>query len=213
MKQSNSPSEQEIETIGKNWDLFKKLSTKITDNKNVSSLVELLEQERTFLITPYSTRTEYTGCYHGGLLEFSLRLTEKLITLKKQVFDKYPEITNNSLLLIGLFGSIGKTGLTEDKPYYIPQTNDWHLKQGNKFIINPELSHFPVSQLTLFKLTEHGISLTPEEWYVINAVHSSKDDQVITHIKDHQPELLLIVKQGMELASLQLKNKIVTGSL
>lgn len=215
-----SVTKQELEVIGKNWEFFKKLAGKISkDTANITAFLEFLEEDKTFLTAPASTRQEYVGCYHGGLLELSLKTIEKIIQLKKHVYEK-KNISNDSLLLVGLFSSIGKIGLhvpsktkviTEE--YYLPQTSDWHKKQGNMFVINPTLSHWNVGHLSLFNLCNHGISLTDEEWFVISALHSYKEEQVTTFLRESQPELLLICKQGTELAALELKNKLSTSSV
>ena len=73
-------TKQELEVIGKNWEFFKKLAGKITrDSSNITAFLEFLEEDKTFLTSPASTRHEYTGCYQGGLLELSLKTTEKTI--------------------------------------------------------------------------------------------------------------------------------------
>ena len=213
-------TKQELEVIGKNWEFFKKLAGKITrDSSNITAFLEFLEENKTFLTSPASTRHEYTGCYHGGLLELSLKTIEKTILLKKHVYDK-KNISNDSLLLVGLFSNIGKIGLnlpkkteTKTEEYYLPQTSDWHRKQGQLYTINPVLSHWNVGQLSLFNLSNHGISLTDEEWFTINALHSYKEEAITTFLRESQPELLLISKQGTELAALELKNKLSTTSV
>jgi hypothetical protein len=210
----NQPSitKQELEIIGKNWEFFKKLAGKITrDSSNITAFLEFLEEDKTFLTSPASTRHEYTGCYHGGLLELSLKTIEKIILLKKHVYDK-KNISNDSLLLVGLFSNIGKIGITHQE-YYLPQISKWHREQGQLYTINPVLSHWNVGQLSLFNLSNHGISLTDEEWFTINALHSYKEEAVTTFLRESQPELLLISKQGTELAALELKNKLSTTSV
>jgi len=148
---------------------------------------------------------------HGGLLELSLKTIEKIILLKKHVYDK-KNISNDSLLLVGLFSNIGKIGITHQE-YYLPQISKWHREQGQLYTINPVLSHWNVGQLSLFNLSNHGISLTDEEWFTINALHSYKEEAVTTFLRESQPELLLISKQGTELAALELKNKLSTTSV
>lgn len=205
-------TKQELEIIGKNWEFFKKLAGKITrDSSNITAFLEFLEEDKTFLTSPASTRHEYTGCYHGGLLELSLKTIEKIILLKKHVYDK-KNISNDSLLLVGLFSNIGKIGITHQE-YYLPQISKWHREQGQLYTINPVLSHWNVGQLSLFNLSNHGISLTDEEWFTINALHSYKEEAVTTFLRESQPELLLISKQGTELAALELKNKLSTTSV
>lgn len=208
-----SITKQESDIIGKNWEFFKKLASKVSQNNssNMSKFLEFLEEDMTFLTAPASTRQDYTACYHGGLLEMSLKTVEKMMLLKKHAYDK-KNISNDSLLLVGLFGSIGKIGLPNQE-YYQPQTSDWHKKQGILFNINPELSHWNVGQLSLLVLTNHGISLEPSQWFTINALNNSRDESITLFLKESQPELLLISKQGTELAALELKNKLSTSSV
>ena len=69
--------------------------------------------------------------------------------------------------MAALSHDLGKLGPKEGE-YYLPQTEEWAIKKrGQMFMMNPEVQAWDVTDLALFILQEHGITLTWKETLAI----------------------------------------------
>jgi hypothetical protein len=145
--------------------------------KNTSTLEALLKtfegirQERVakmfdaiglvYCTAPASSREDYHGCYAGGLLDHSLRVTKNLLVLTDALQKgKYTKI---QLVFLGLMHDLGKVG---DPPVelYLPNPSDWHRGKGMLYESNKKLPYMPICDRTLYLLQKYEISLSAEEY-------------------------------------------------
>jgi hypothetical protein len=202
----------EQKVISLNWEKYKKLLGKIPQNQELNDLLEVLETKdvEAFLV-PGSTRVDLVSCYLGGFVEHSLRVASCALKLKE--LYKCTEISNESILLTGLLHDLGKVGLLNHStgkviPYYLENTNDWSVKRGFIFEINPKLTSWNIQQLTLFNLQQFGILLSSDEYHSIYSIQKMNNgDGGVDYPKNNEPKLSVILKQAIVGASLETKGK------
>ena len=191
--------------IAENWDLYKALSLE-TKKPGVDSLLESLETPAEAIIAPASTKLEFVGCYPGGLVEHSLRVCGLALKLR-ETYGFEESITTESVMAVCLFHDIGKVG-TNKQEYYTTQHSDWHrTKLGQLYEVNPALAHFPVSQLSLWRLAFHGVSLTTNEWYAVSSLRPEFRDESPATPTTGEPMLSVLLKQAVKVSCMMGKGK------
>ena len=127
-----------------------------------------------------------------------------------RVWDKFNQTKNytlEELVFSAINHDLGKLG-SEKEPMFIPNDSQWHIeKQGQHFKINPKLTHFRVSDRSLFILQQEGIPVTENEFLAIK-LHDSIYEEgnksyLITYNEDTQikSNLIHILHQADFLAS------------
>lgn len=196
--------------ISLNWERYKKLLSKI-NNQELNDLLETMEtKDVEAFYVPGSTRTDLISCYLGGFVEHSLKVTSYALKLKE--LYKFSEISNESILLVGLLHDLGKVGLLNHStekviPYYIENTNDWGVKRGFIFEINPKLTNWNIQQLTLFNLQQFGVALSPDEYHAIYSIQKMNDNSGIDYPKTNEPKLSVLLKQAIVVSTLETRGK------
>ncbi|NLY55092.1 MAG: HD domain-containing protein [Firmicutes bacterium] len=123
----------------------------------VSAFEQFLANETTWLSAPASTR--FHLCQPGGLLIHSIGVAETLLKLRAAL---YPQLSEESCVIVALYHDVGKVGLP-GQPYYIENSNEWmREKKGVQYMVNPGLVHLDIPTRSLYLISKY-IDLTPEE--------------------------------------------------
>jgi hypothetical protein len=118
---------------------------------------EFLEKETAWLTSPASTR--YHMNVEGGLLAHSVGVAENALRLKGLLA---PDISDESVVIVGLFHDTGKVGLP-GKPCYLPVENTWAAENRTiRYGVNPELVTMNLAVRSLY-LVCRFIPLSEEE--------------------------------------------------
>ncbi len=124
---------------------------------------DFLEKETAWLTSPASTRYHLNA--EGGLLAHSVGVTENALAVKELLA---PDISDESVVIVGLFHDTGKVGLP-GKPFYLPNDNAWEVeKRGIRYKVNPELVTMNLAVRSLY-LVSRFIPLSEEEAQAIVA--------------------------------------------
>jgi hypothetical protein len=193
-------TEQElISNVEKFYDLIKKY---LPDNERTKKLIKFFKGiEVTLLTSPASTKIDHHNCFVGGYVEHVNRVVEAALVLDK-VWDRFGQVkthTTEELVFSAIVHDLGKLG-TNDQPFYIPQTSEWHQKnQGKYFTYNPEIQHMRIADRSLFYLQRAGIEVSENEYIAIKThdglFESGNEAYLITHtpeskIKGNLPHIL-----------------------
>ena len=158
----------EPEKIESNWNTFTSLCKRFSD-PGLDRLLEDLGQR--LVECPFSTRTEYPGCYTGGLIDMTLRVTSSMRKINDTLDEKLPTPT---LLRVGLLHDLGKVGDLE-QDHFLEQDSDWHReKLGQLYKYNESMPKMGYSHRTLWLLQHYGVALTRDEWeaiYISGGLH------------------------------------------
>ena len=151
----------EFENVKSNWETFEKLCRRLSDD-NLNKLLDDLGER--ICLCPASTRKDEAGCYPGGLVDNSLKITAAMRNLN-DTFELGVPVS--SIIKTGLLHNIGKIG-DLSTPMFIEQDSDWHReKLGQIYKFNEELKRASFTHLSLFILQSFNITLTKDEWIAI----------------------------------------------
>lgn len=162
-------TESVLDTVRENWDKYVGLIKKISDENTKTNLLTLVGRKdvnERLMVAPASTRTEFVGAYPGGLVESSLQ-TAKLMNKLNKAYEA--NLSLDSIILCGLFSSIGKIG-TETDDLYIPNDSDWHRNRGMMYEYDREVGKTPFAVRSLWWLNNAGVGLTEDEIHAISSL-------------------------------------------
>jgi hypothetical protein len=123
----------------------------------VSQLVHSTKKQ--FCKAPASSKTDYFGCFEGGLVVHSVNTTQHMLRLYATL--KPENVAIEDVVFLGLFHAIGKIG-TLTQPYFLP-AEDWQIKKGQHYIYNDQLINLDVWQRSLLLMNQFGIQLSEAE--------------------------------------------------
>ena len=156
------------EKIESNWNTYESLCKRFGD-PHIDSMLEILGQR--LAECPYAPRTEQPGCYTGGLIDLTLKVTSSMRKLNDMLDEKLPTA---SILKVGLLHDLGKVGDLE-ADQFLEQDSDWHReKLGQLYKYNESLTKMAYPHRTLWLLQQFGVELTRDEWeaiYVAGGMH------------------------------------------
>jgi putative nucleotidyltransferase with HDIG domain len=190
-------NDQIVQKVTTNWNNYKNIVSKIEDEDKQAALLELCEDvvDRA-AVCPASTKTEYIGCFPGGLVWHSLNV----VKLMKELSKLYgADIPVDSLIIAGLFHDIGKLG-TKEEDYYLPQSSRWHLDKGIIYEINPELYNLSVANRSLHWLSQYRCPLSEDEIGSISSLNV-KSNETISYVPSYKESWLGIILQQAVRAS------------
>ena len=182
--------EQSIYAYGVSYDLLKdytnqikKLETLYVDNPKLIDEIAVEKLESQFAsIASASNVTAANQSIQEVLAMFSNPETPILIVIHEEGGVKV-DFTDEELLFAAFHHDLGKLGI-HDKPYYISNSSDWHIKnQGKMFIANPELSHMTHTDRTMFTLQHYGISVTEKEYFGMKLTDGLYDEDNTKYLK------------------------------
>jgi hypothetical protein len=132
-----------LQKVQENWGTLKGLVNRIENPEAREGAIHLCDDlHDRFAVAPASTRTDYVGCFVGGLVWHSLNVLRVMKALRTSL-DIEKTVSADSMIILGLFHDIGKLG-NEKEDYYLPQSSDWHreklgmhyeVNEGIKFIL------------------------------------------------------------------------------
>lgn len=150
------------EQIQENYERFRSLVMKTGDHR-VAALEKFFDHfEERLALCPASAKTHFHNCFPGGLVEHSLRVLKNCNRLV-QVYKGEVEINQQEMIFSCLMHDIGKLG-DIDNERYVPQTSDWHAKQGNLYEYNPKMTFITTPHMGIFILQHFGVTLTANEF-------------------------------------------------
>lgn len=124
--------------------------------------------EETLIMSPASSRLEHHNCFPGGYLDHVVRVVSSALILHR-VWDKFGQkstYTLEELVFSAINHDLGKLG-TNDKPFYIPNDNQWQIdKQGVMYKFNYD-HHMRISDRSLFFLQKADIPVSEVEYIAI----------------------------------------------
>lgn len=161
LKPSESLTEDDVNTIEKNFKILQNLISKNVNDGKKNELAKLTDYLKDRLsVAPASTNTKYVNAYPGGLVQHSLNVTKNMWKMMESL--KLDSVSKENVVVVGLFHDLGKVG-TDSEPYYLENESDWHRKNGMLYSINPELSDSSVPQRSLWWLNLFNVPLDQQE--------------------------------------------------
>ena len=151
------------DNIEKNWNKFESLCKRF-DDEGLNQLLDQLGER--IAVCPGSIKTEYAGCYPGGLVDQSLKVSS-LMRKINETLEEDQRAPVPQILKVGLLHDLGKVGDLQSD-HFLDQDSDWHReKLGQLYKYNDVLPKMTYAHRTLYLLQHFGVKLDPEEWEAI----------------------------------------------
>lgn len=164
-----------VSRINENWGTLTGLINRIENTEVKEGALKLCEDlHDRFAVCPASTRTDYVGCFPGGLVWHSLAVTKAIKGFRTSL-ELEKVVHPDSVIILGLFHDIGKLG-NNKYDYYISQTSDWHRNKGMLYELNTDLAPMPVSTRSLWWLNQYGIPLSENEIHAISSLNAKPNE-------------------------------------
>jgi hypothetical protein len=114
---------------------------------------------------PASGKKSFHNGFAGGYVLHVLNVLE----VAPQVMNMWTllagelDFTSEELMFVALNHDLGKIG-TELHDYYIPCQEEWMLRKGQTYVLNPKLQYMKVSDRSLMTLSNRGIYMSDKEY-------------------------------------------------
>lgn len=119
-------------------------------------------------VAPASMKTNYHNAFIGGYVLHVLNVVKAVGLIadswKKMGVDL--DFTQEEMYLSAICHDLGKIG-TEEEDYYLPCEEQWMLKKGQLFVMNPKLQYMKVAERSLMSLQRRSIVLSEKEYLAI----------------------------------------------
>lgn len=146
---------------------------------------------------PASTKTAYYNSFPGGYVLHVLDVCKTSWLLFdgvwSKMFDKL-DFRWEELAFVALNHDLGKIG-SETEDYYLECKDDWMLKKGMNYVLNPKLQYMKVSDRSLHTLSSRGIKMTDKEYLGIKLYDGLYDDSnkayLMPYHEDHDIKTML----------------------
>lgn len=166
-----------LQKIQENWATLKSLVNRIENLETRESALHLCDDlHDRFAVAPASTRTDYVGCFVGGLVWHSLNVIKVMKALRSSL-ELEKVVSADSMIILGLFHDLGKLG-NEEEDYYLPQSSDWHRNRGQLYEINEGMGHIPIAVRSIWWLNHYKVSLSENEVYALQSLSVKNGEQI-----------------------------------
>ncbi len=119
-----------------------------------------------FFVAPASTRRAYHNAFPAGLVEHSLNVVRNAVSIAETIATgRWPAA---KIMFCALFHDLGKAG-DGRHPYYVLTDSRWKSERGEHYEVNREtgFQFMPPTDMSLYLLQSHGITLDVEEYLAI----------------------------------------------
>ena len=148
--------------------LLKVIDTKITGERKEKLLKLHDDWADRIALAPASMKTNYHNAFIGGYVLHVLNVV-KAVGLVSDSWKKMGvalDFSQEEMYLSAICHDLGKIG-TEEEEYYLPCEEQWMLKKGQLFVMNPRLQYMKVAERSLMNLQRRGIELSEKEYLSI----------------------------------------------
>ena len=148
--------------------LLKVIETKITGERKEKLLKLHDDWADRIAVAPASMKTNYHNAFVGGYVLHVLNVV-KAVGMVADSWKKMGvalDFTQEEMYLSAICHDLGKIG-TEEEDYYLPCEEQWMLKKGQVFVMNPRLQYMKVAERSLMNLQRRGIELSEKEYLSI----------------------------------------------
>lgn len=186
-------NEQEIQ---QNYDEFIEFLKNNFDGEKLEKLLFMysIDELGTELsLAPASLSENFHFCFPNGYLQHIMRVvksSEDVEKLWKKMGGKI-DYTKEERLTAALHHDLGKIGNKELGTYYVLQDNDWKLRQGELYKLNPDLQYMEASERALFTLQQYGIKITWKETLGIRLADGLYKESNKSYLVQFRPEMYL----------------------
>jgi hypothetical protein len=126
------------------------------------------DHEERLLLMPASGNINYHNCFPGGYVDHVIRVIDMAIAVN-EMWESYGANMNHTveeLVFAGLNHDLGKIG-TDTEDNYLPCEEQWMLKKGQLYVMNPRIQYMKTAERSLMILQSEGIQMSEKEYLAI----------------------------------------------
>lgn len=160
----------DADLLESNWNKFIDLIQSSFTGDRQKKLLKLYDDNANHIATaPASGNTKFHNAYPGGYVDHVLRVVDFGIKTTKywKMLGIALDYTEEEMIFAAIHHDMGKLGnLVTGKPYYYPQTSDWHRKNRKElYTTKPEDGEWmTVPQMSLYNLQHYGVWISESEY-------------------------------------------------
>jgi hypothetical protein len=166
------------EQLGENFEKVVNLINEEFTGERKERLSSLYEDWADRIATaPASTKKSYYNAFPGGYVLHVLDICKAAALL----YDVWEEMVGEldfsweELAFVALNHDLGKIG-TETEDYYVPCTEEWMIKKGTVYVLNPKLQYMKVADRSLMTLSNRGVKMSDKEYLAIKLYDGLYDE-------------------------------------
>jgi hypothetical protein len=166
------------EQLGENFEKVVNLINEEFTGERKERLSSLYEDWADRIATaPASTKKSYYNAFPGGYVLHVLDICKAAALL----YDVWEEMVGEldfsweELAFVALNHDLGKIG-TETEDYYVPCTEEWMIKKGTVYVLNPKLQYMKVADRSLMTLSNRGVRMSDKEYLAIKLYDGLYDE-------------------------------------
>ena len=135
-------------------------------------------------MAPASLRESFHLAFPGGYLIHIMRVVKASFGAKKlyAMMGGSIDFTDEEMIFAALHHDLGKLGDKEMGSYYLPEDNDWKLRQGVLYKLNPHQQYMEVSDRAVFLLQHYGVKHTWKEYLGIKLADGMYKEAAKTYL-------------------------------
>jgi hypothetical protein len=144
-------------------------------------------------VAPASMSEHFHYAFPGGYILHIMRVIKASFGSKKlfEAMGAEIDFTDEEMIFAAMHHDLGKLGDKKMGSYYVPQDNDWKLKQGEQYRLNPNQQYMEVSDRAIFVLQQYGVTVTWKEYLGIKLADGMYKEAAKTYLVHFKPEMFL----------------------
>jgi hypothetical protein len=141
---------------------------------------------------PASMMEQWHNAHPGGYLQHIMNVIRNSFGVKKlwQVAGAHIDFTDEEMIFSALHHDLGKLG-DDTGTYYKPQDQDWLLKKGEVYKMNPNIQYMEVTDRAIYNLSRYEVKYNWKEYLGIKLADGMYNDAAEKYLKSFRPELRL----------------------
>ena len=181
------------EELKKNYDEFIEFISNTFSGERKDKLLLMYDEKNLGLelaIAPASLSEHFHYCFPGGYLLHIMRVVKSSLGVKKlfEMMGSNIDFTDEELIFSGIHHDLGKIG-DHTGSYYVNQINDWKLKQGELYTLNPNIQYMEVTDRAIYNLQYYGVKFTWKEYLGIKLADGMYKESAKTYLVHFKPEM------------------------
>lgn len=177
--------------LKEHYDNFLSLLKSIFSGERLEKLLYLYDDDQfglRLITAPASSKVHFHNAYVGGYLDHINNVYRASLGVKKlwEVMGATIDFTDEELAFSAIHHDLGKLGDKEQGEYYLPQDNDWYIKnRGEVFKFNSELQYMDVADRSLYILQQYQIKCTWRETLAIKLSDGLYNEANTSYLKNY----------------------------
>jgi len=181
--------------IQSNFDEFIKLLEKHFTGERLEKLLHMYSPNELggeAATAPASMMERWHLAHPGGYLQHIMHVVKNSLVIKKfwQISGAHIDFTDEEMIFAAIHHDLGKLG-DETGPYYVPQDQDWLLRKGEVYRMNPNVQYMEVTDRAIYNLQRYGVKLNWKEYLGIKLADGLYNDAAEKYLKSFREELRL----------------------